>query len=132
MSSPNNDDWHRLAKYVKARRRELRLNQDELKRTGGPSAATVRNIESALQDSYKPWVLDGLARSLKWTAVSIDEILAGGEPTPIVDRHLSLDDSATATDDLSSEEVDPTEARIRRLEAQVAQAVAEQRQIRAE
>lgn len=76
-------DWRRLAEYVVTRRRALGMNQDDVKAAGGPSAATVRNIEGALNKSYKPHVIGRLERALRWEQGSIDSILAGGEPTPI-------------------------------------------------
>lgn len=85
MNSPTSSGWHRLATLVKDRRRALSLTQDEIKPAGGPSAATVRNIENATQDSYKPWVLSSLERALGWEAGSIASILTGGEPTPYED-----------------------------------------------
>lgn len=58
-----------------------------LRAGSNPSDATVRDLETAL----------------KWERGSIDAILAGGQPTPRVDRHVDLHDSGRAEDDLSAD-----------------------------
>jgi hypothetical protein len=75
-----NPDWQRLGTYVTRRRHELGLTQPQVQAAGGPSAATVRNIESATQTSYRDGILRALERALKWPSGAVDSILAGGEP----------------------------------------------------
>lgn len=78
------EDWRRLATYVNKRRHLLGLTQQDIRSLGGPSTATMRLIEGALQDSYRPMVLSSLEKALRWAPGSIEAILAGGEPTPSV------------------------------------------------
>jgi hypothetical protein len=73
-------DWSRLARYVIDRRNELGLTQEDVRAAGGPSTATLRNIEGALQDSYKPGSLAKLERVLGWATGSVRKILDGQEP----------------------------------------------------
>lgn len=75
------NDWRRLGKYVEERRRGLGLTQEDVRARGGPSTATMRLIEGALQDSYRPSILGRLERSLDWSAGSVQAILEGSEPT---------------------------------------------------
>lgn len=76
-------DWRRLADHVYARRDALGLTQDGVRAAGGPSTATLRLIEGALQTSYKRRILSSLERALQWKTGSVEAILAGGEPMPI-------------------------------------------------
>ncbi|WP_067483848.1 hypothetical protein [Actinomadura hibisca] len=80
MGSDPGNDWPRLARFVLERRNELGLKQEEVRQAGGPSTATLRNIEGASQASYKPHILAGLERALQWKTGSVQAILSGGEP----------------------------------------------------
>jgi hypothetical protein len=80
-------DWQRVADYVRERRIELDMTQADVQAAGGPSPATQRMIEGALQTSYQPVILARLERALGWGRGSIRAIRSGGEPVP----------SATAT-----------------------------------
>lgn len=82
-SVPTNPDWKRLAAAVTARRTALGLTQTDVAAAGGPSMASMRLIEGALQASYRPGTLAGLERVLQWQPGSITAILNGGTPTPI-------------------------------------------------
>lgn len=73
-------DWRRLGTYVTRRRTELGLTQSQVQARGGPSVATVRNIERAIQDRYRDSALRSLERVLDWPSGAVDRILAGGEP----------------------------------------------------
>jgi transcriptional regulator with XRE-family HTH domain len=67
-------NWQRVADVVRARRRELRLTQqDAVIRAGsGVSLAVWNNLENARQESYRPSTLAAVARALNWTVDSID------------------------------------------------------------
>jgi hypothetical protein len=106
----NPDGWARVAKAVLNRRTELGITVAEAVRRSGDtvSAAVWSILENARQDSYRPRTLAGVCRALGWTANSIDQILAGGQPTsagaqraptgePTVDR--LLDAVSELTDD---------------------------------
>lgn len=76
-------DWQRLARYVRERRDELGLTQEEIATRGGPSTATLRLIETGTQDSYRAKSLRQLAEALRWTPESPRAILAGREPEEV-------------------------------------------------
>jgi transcriptional regulator with XRE-family HTH domain len=86
-------NWQRVADVVRARRRELRLTQqDAVIRAGsGVSLAVWNNLENARQESYRPSTLAAVARALNWTVDSIDRVLAGehpienGQPTDVIE-----------------------------------------------
>lgn len=73
-------DWDRLAEFVRERRVELGMTQEDARAAGGPSTATMRLIEGALQHSYQPATLRDLEKALRWERGSAARILAGGEP----------------------------------------------------
>lgn len=75
--------WQALGRYVTRRRDELGMTQSDVQAAGGPSTATVRNIENATQTSYRSGVLAALERALRWAPGSVEAALAGGEPTPL-------------------------------------------------
>lgn len=72
--------WQRLGHYVRERRLHLRLTQHDVAAAGGPSIATIRNIEAATHDSYRGRTLNQLEDVLGWERGSVDAILNGGEP----------------------------------------------------
>ncbi|MET8985939.1 helix-turn-helix transcriptional regulator [Nonomuraea wenchangensis] len=74
-------DWQRLSRFVKERREHLRLTQHDVSARGGPSVATVRNIESAAAEGYRGRTFSQLEDALGWTRGSVDAILHGGQPS---------------------------------------------------
>jgi len=78
-------DWQRLAEAIVKRRRKLVLRQADLHPRGGPSAKTLGLIESASVTSIKPHTKRGIEMALGWAHGDVDRILAGGEPTPVVE-----------------------------------------------
>lgn len=70
-------DWSRVARYVKQRRNALGLKQ---KNTRDVSAAVWSKIENAGADSYKPFIIANIERTLRWPPGTIELIGAGGEP----------------------------------------------------
>jgi hypothetical protein len=75
-------DWTRLARHVAQRRTQLGLTQSQVQAAGGPSSATIRNIEPVTQTNYRKDILASLERALRWPPGAVDRILAGDEPHP--------------------------------------------------
>jgi hypothetical protein len=68
---------------------------------------------------------------LRWERGGIEAIVEGGEPTPLVDRHVELRDSARAEDDLADrpptrQELEEITAEIRRLRKELDDVKAQQ------
>lgn len=82
MSPP---DWPRLGRYVRERRTELGLTQEEIATRGGPSTATLRLIEGGEQTAFRAKSLRQLADALHWTRESPRAILQGREPAEAAD-----------------------------------------------
>ncbi|GGM26534.1 hypothetical protein GCM10011608_09110 [Micromonospora sonchi] len=84
-------DWRRLGQHVQRRREQLGLTQAQVQAAGGPSTATLRNIENATQASYRSSNLRALERVLEWPDGTIDAILNGNErPTAAAPRRTPL------------------------------------------
>jgi hypothetical protein len=84
-------DWERLAEFVRERRVELGLTQEDVRAAGGPSTATMRLIEGALQRGYQPATLRDLEKVLQWERGSAARILGGGSPAVSADPRPSCD-----------------------------------------
>jgi transcriptional regulator with XRE-family HTH domain len=69
-----------LGRHIRERRAELGLTQAEVASVGGPSPATLYQLESGLRGSYRPHILRRLERALGWGAGSVRRVLAGGVP----------------------------------------------------
>jgi hypothetical protein len=78
-----NRDWDRLAEFTRERRVELGMTQEDVRFAGGPSTATMRLIEGALQQSYQPATLRDLEKALQWERGSVIRVLSGGEPSVV-------------------------------------------------
>jgi hypothetical protein len=76
-------DWQRLADLVSERRADLGMTQEDVRAAGGPSTATQRLIEGALQSRYQPVILGRLETALKWERGSVRRILAGRDPVAV-------------------------------------------------
>lgn len=76
------NDWQRLAQRVIDRRTALNMTQEDVRKVGGPSTATMRLIEGAHQDGYRSIILARLEQALQWNPGSVRSILDGGEPEP--------------------------------------------------
>jgi transcriptional regulator with XRE-family HTH domain len=72
--------WDHLAQLIRERRAELGLTQREVHSVGGPSPATLYQLESGHRGSYRPHILRRLERALGWGAGSVRRALAGGQP----------------------------------------------------
>lgn len=76
------EDWVALGEAVKAARADLGLTQEEVAAAGGPSSATMRLIEGAMQDGYRPRTFTALERALGWPKGRARRLLRG-EPEPV-------------------------------------------------
>ena len=63
-------DWQRLAAHVRDRRTDLGLTQEDVRFAGGPSVATVRNIEGGAHPSYRPAILRSFVPRSEQAALS--------------------------------------------------------------
>jgi transcriptional regulator with XRE-family HTH domain len=82
-TGPGNQEhaaWDHLARLIRERRAELGLTQREVHSVGGPSPATLYQLESGHRGSYRPHILRRLERALGWGAGSVRRALAGGLP----------------------------------------------------
>jgi hypothetical protein len=89
-------DWQRLGRYAKERREQLRLTQHGVTVRGGPSVATVRNIEAAAAERYRGSTFTQLEDALGWERGSVDAILDGGDPTLLPASHTAADEPQPA------------------------------------
>lgn len=90
----DNFDVHareRLARIVVARRRDLHLTQEDVNDRGGPSTATLRQIEQGREVDYRRGTILPLEQILGWTPGSIQTVLRGGQPT-VADELVRPDD----------------------------------------
>ncbi|MFC5996915.1 helix-turn-helix domain-containing protein [Pseudonocardia hispaniensis] len=69
-----------LAAAVKARRHELGLGKEQLRKRGGPSHQTVRNIERGVETRLNELTYSKLDRALGWTPGSAARLLDDGAP----------------------------------------------------
>lgn len=76
-------DWERLAELAVRRRAHLRLTQMQVAELGPLSLDRIQAIEGAKRGRYRVATLAALERALRWMPGSVDQILNGGEPTPI-------------------------------------------------
>jgi transcriptional regulator with XRE-family HTH domain len=105
--------WAHLARLIRERRADLGLTQREVHSVGGPSPATLYQLESGHPGSYRPHILRRLERALGWGAGSVRRALAGGLPVldgdgevglPVREERASVPPQADRTDWLDSEE----------------------------
>lgn len=80
-------DWERLAKLVRARRKQLRMTQAQLGAESGTSEPTVRHLEAQVRQTFSDDTLIAISKALGWSPDSIDRVLAGNEP--VVDAGLA-------------------------------------------
>ena len=73
----------RLGRYVRARRKALKLTQADVQAADGPSTATLRLIEGGKHADFRDGTGADLEAALGWRPGSIASILAGGDPTAI-------------------------------------------------
>lgn len=97
------EPWLRLAELVRRRREQRHLSQRQVAVAAGTTDRLISSIERAERTTYKPQNLSAVAVALGWTPDSAERILRG-EP-PVDDTH---------------EPVDPHEARLDKLERELA------------
>ncbi|GAA3032813.1 transcriptional regulator with XRE-family HTH domain [Streptomyces olivoverticillatus] len=76
-----NGDWGRLGTAVQAARKAKGLTQPQLGELIGVSRATVQAIEQGREFAKITHTLRALETPLGWKAGSIENVLAGGDPT---------------------------------------------------
>lgn len=81
VSGDQKSPYMRLAHFVRMRREELGMTQNQVQMAGGPSAAAVRYIEAGKETRPTARTINALERALGWTSGSIQVILDGGDPT---------------------------------------------------
>lgn len=76
-------DWQRLGKALQATRRARipKITQEQAAAELGVSRSVIQNIERGIGFTKATPTVREYARRLGWTGGSIDEVLAGGEPT---------------------------------------------------
>lgn len=79
--NPPAGGWSALAEAAQRRRAQLGLRQNDLEYRGGPSGATVRNIEQCARATYSPKTLRQLEAALEWERGTAGEIV-NGQPDP--------------------------------------------------
>jgi hypothetical protein len=86
-----NEDLQNLADHVKARRDEKDWSQLDVYNRGGPSNSTLTAIEAARPPAPSRSTIRKLDIALDWEPGSTRDVLAGGEPTPIVPVDARVD-----------------------------------------
>ncbi|WP_327436115.1 helix-turn-helix domain-containing protein [Streptomyces sp. NBC_01201] len=97
------DHWVRLGDRFKAARatHEPKLTQEDVQRALDVSRATVQNIERGKPFSRPSPSHRAYARLVGWTDDSVDQVLAGGEPTRVTDADPApIEQSAPVPDGL--------------------------------
>jgi DNA-binding XRE family transcriptional regulator len=74
------EHWERLGRLLKGAREAQGLAQVELGHAIGVKRGAIGNIESGASSRVTP-TLRAYARRVGWTESSIEDVLAGGEPT---------------------------------------------------
>ncbi len=96
------DHWVRLGDAFKAARatHEPKLTQEDVQRALDVSRATVQNIERGKAFSRPTPSHRAYARLVGWTDDSVEQVLAGGEPTLAAESTATAEQSAPAPDGL--------------------------------
>src|SRR2546423_14773005 len=76
LGSEEHTGWDHLARLIRERRAELGLTQREVHSVGGPSPATLYQLESGHRGSDRPPMLRPLERALGWGTGSVRRALA--------------------------------------------------------
>ncbi|MGW1465590.1 helix-turn-helix transcriptional regulator [Streptomyces sp. NPDC002308] len=84
------DRWVRLGEAFKAARAALKLTQSDVMRALDVSRATVQNVERGKAFTRLTSTHRAYARLVGWSGDSVEQVLAGGEPTPAVDTEPSV------------------------------------------
>lgn len=74
-------DWVALGSALRARRRVLRLTQEEAAKQAGVSTASIKNYEQGRKTYERiPRSVIAYAETLGWAPGAVQTVLAGGEP----------------------------------------------------
>ncbi|MCX5112170.1 helix-turn-helix domain-containing protein [Streptomyces sp. NBC_00378] len=94
-------DWVRLGEAFKAARatHEPRLTQDDVQRALDVSRATVQNIERGKAFGRVTPTHRAYARLVGWTDDSVEQVLAGGEPTRTADSESATSEPGAPVPD---------------------------------
>jgi transcriptional regulator with XRE-family HTH domain len=99
--------WERLGKYVVSRRVQLRYKtRQPFADALGISLRTLGDLETGRREKYEPNTIAALENALGWAAGSVDDIVAGGEPTLNPMRPDAANGATTTADNAA----DPDEA----------------------
>ncbi|MDO3401925.1 helix-turn-helix transcriptional regulator [Mycolicibacterium neoaurum] len=82
----NEDPAQRLGRFVRVRRKELKLTQADVQNADGPSPATLRLIEAGKHADLRRSTVEPLERILGWEPGSVQAVLDGG--SPIYEMHI--------------------------------------------
>ena len=80
-----NADWERLADAVRHRRDALGFTQVQLAELAGVTDTTIRNLEGGREFKRPPASLPAVEQALGWAPGSARAILAGVDPTLVVE-----------------------------------------------
>jgi DNA-binding XRE family transcriptional regulator len=85
---PMDRDWQRLGKALQAARRATagKPTQEHMADALGVSRSVIQNIERGVGFDKPTPTIREYARKLGWAARSVDDVLAGGEPTSVADE----------------------------------------------
>lgn len=109
-----------LAHAVEARRRELKLTQEELATEAKVSLTTVRDVEKGRRVSMRASGQKRLTAALGWTTDSIDRILRGEDPLPVTGIYIEPGaEPRPQTDPAIVKQITELRARIVALEEKV-------------
>lgn len=75
-------DLARLSRYVRTRRGDLGMTQEDLARAAGVDPKTIYNVESG---THKPYAKNAsrIERALRWSSGALEIIASGGEPSDL-------------------------------------------------
>lgn len=77
-------DPARLGELMELRRVELGLTWEAVARRAGISRTTLNEIRKGKIENTQPLTKRAIERALDWASGSVDSILVGDEPTPVV------------------------------------------------
>lgn len=98
---------HRLAKAVRARRKELDVSQLDVWQAGGPSNTKLTEIENGRTESLTRTTARKLDIGLQWEPGSAKRIWEGGEPTPLISTRVPPADAQLLRQQIeAAEEID--------------------------
>lgn len=104
-----------LAQWVRQRREELGLTQDEVAKFGGPSTATVRTIENGQAENFHRRTFAGLDQALQWQPGTASKLFNGEWDQPRTAGQVSTSHRVETQDGPDSMDVLADEIRQARI-----------------